>query len=478
MFAAGLVTRVVSLVGTLLVVRYVTPGDYGEAITAAILIGTASTFSSLGIGQFVIVKGGGRRDLAFHATVFQLVLGAVALGVVLLMASPFAAWTRAPGLGRYLPPMALSMLLDRLWLVPERTLMRDMRFRTVALARSAGELAYTGVSLATAMLGWGGMAIAAGNVARSGARALVTVPAVDRRDWLEPTPLRRDASLAVFRFGLPLAVASIAAYGAGKWDNLLVAGFFGPAVMAAYNIAYNLAGVASAIVAEHVIDILVPSFARTERGRRPDALVRGAALVALISAPLCLGLAAVSPTAVATLFDPKWAAVAPLLAALSVAATQAPMVGLVQAYLQAADRSRLAMIVQLTLVVAIIGSVATVGRLGPLWTAGAVGIGSFVCVLVGARLVRAVDGVPVHRLLSTQLGPLLACLPMVGAVLGVRWLLARAGLHVPYLNLAVEIAAGAAAYCAAVFVVARGVTRDLIGLVQRAFSRAAPSLEA
>ncbi len=478
MFAAGFTTRIVSLVGTLLVVRYVSPGQYGEAITAAIVIAAASTFSSLGIGQFVIVKGGGRRDLAFHATVFQLVLGAVALGVVLLLEDPIAAWAHAPGMARYLPPMAASMLLDRLWLVPERTLMRDMRFRAVALSRSAGELAYTGVSLATAVLGWGGMAIAAGNVARSAVRAATTIPAVDRRDWLEPHPLRRDASLGVFRFGLPLAVGHIAAHVAGKWDNLLVSSFFGPAVMAAYNIAYNLAGMASAIVSEHVIDILVPSFARTERRRRPEGLLRGAALLALISTPLCFGLAAVSPTVVSTLFDAKWAAVAPMLAILSVAATQTPTVGLVHAYLQASDRPRLTMAVQLTAVLTIIGAVITIGRLGPLWTCGAVGIGTFLCVLVSALLIRGVDGIPVHRLLSTQVGPLLACIPLVGAVLGARWLLPRVGLDLRYLSLAVEIAAGGAAYCGAALVVARPATRELIRLVQNAFFGArAPALD-
>jgi lipopolysaccharide exporter len=227
MFAAGLATKVLGLVGTLLVVRYVSPGEYGEAVAAAIVIGSASTFSSFGIGPFVVVKSRGRRDLAFHATVFQIALGLVAVGLVLAFGTTLAGWFNTPGLRRYLPLMALSMLIDRLWFVPERVLVREMRFRTVAMSRSAGEFSYTAVSLATAVLGWGGMAIVAGNLARSSIKAAVTIAAVDRRDWLEACALRRDTTLAMVNFGAPLSVAAIAGYAATKWDNLIVSHFFG-----------------------------------------------------------------------------------------------------------------------------------------------------------------------------------------------------------------------------------------------------------
>jgi PST family polysaccharide transporter len=482
MFAGGLATRVLGLVGTLLVVRWVAPDEYGEALVAAIVVGTASTFSSIGIGQFVIVKAGGRRDLAFHATVYQLLLGLLALGLVLALERPIAGWSNAPGVGRYLPLLAASMLLDRLWFVPERTLMRDLRFRTVTLVRSAGELTYTAVAVGGALLGWGGMAIAAGNVARSAVKAAMVIRAVDRREWLEPCRLRRDATAALFRFGLPLAVGTIAGFAAGRWDNLLVSGFFGPGVMAAYNIAYNLAGMAGGLVVEQVIDVLVPSFARADARGRAEALLRGAALVAVVTTPLCLGLAAVSPTLVATFFEPAWAAVAPMLTVLSAAAISGPMVGLVLAYLQAVDRPRLAMAVQLVALVAVLGAVATLGRLGPLWTCAAVGLGASLCVLAGALAVRAVSGTPIHRLLATQVGPSLACGPMIAAVLAARWALARAALDLRYGALALEVVVGAVAYGAAALVLARTAATDLLGLAEAAFLRrrapARPDLQA
>lgn len=470
MFAAGVVTRAAGLVGTLLVVRWMAPAEYGEAIGATILVTTASTFASVGIGQFVVVKAAGRRDLAFHATVVQLGLGAMALAVLFAVGESLAGWVNASEFARYLPTLAVSMLVDRLWLVPERVLMRDLRFREVALARSAGEVAYTVASVALAALGWGGMAIAAGNVARSAVRAASTLRAVDRRDWLEVHPLHAGVVADIFRFGLPLAVAHIAAFVAQRWDNLLVSRLFGAATMASYNLAYNLAWMAAAAVADHVTDILVPSFARAEPARRPDALLRGARLLALLTTPLCLGLAAVAPTLVEAFFDARWVTVGPMLTILAVAAAMNPLIHLVVGYLQARARPALVMTVLLALAVGIIGSIATVGRLGPLWTCAAVGVGMLVTSTVAAVAVRLTDGVPVRRILLTQLPPLLACAPMVGAVLGVRLALARAGVDAR-LSLVAEVLAGAALYVPAAFVIARPVALDLVELLRSSLRR-------
>ncbi len=471
MFAAALFAKVVGVVGTLCVVRHVSPGEYGEALAAAIAVGTASTLSSLGIGQYVMVRTRGRRDMVFHATVYQFLLGGAALALIWTLRAPLAAWLHAPGLGRYLPVMAVSMLLDRVSFVPERTLMRDMRFRRAALARSTGDLGYTGVSFAAALMGWGGMAIPIGNIARSMLRVALVLPAVDRRDWLQPCILRRKATLDLFRFGLPLGVGAIAAYASANWDNLLVSSFFGPALMAAYSVAYNLATMASGIVAEQVIDVVAPTFTRVDEQRRGEALLRAAALLALVVTPLCIGLAAVSRTAVAAFFAPNWAAVAPMLMVLSLAAMLGPLGGLVFAFLQACQRPRLLMYVQLTAVVAVLGAIVALGSKGPLWTCAGVGSGALLCILVGALTVRRVVGIAVHRLLATQLRPLLACVPMVAVVLGVRWLSSLAGVERAYARLAAEVAAGAVTYGCAALAVARPAATDLLRLVRASFFR-------
>src|SRR6185436_20902787 len=120
---------------------------------------------------------------------------------------------------------------------------------------------------------------------------------------------------------------------------LLVSRLFGPPVMAEYNLAYNLADTPTAHVAEHIFDVLLPSFAKLDLEQRRRALARVAGLMALVIYPLALGLAAVASTVVAAVLDPRWAGVGPMLAILAALSLSRPVVWVVSTYLTAASRT-------------------------------------------------------------------------------------------------------------------------------------------
>jgi PST family polysaccharide transporter len=73
--------------------------------------------------------------------------------------------------------------------------------------------------------------------------------------------------------------------------------------------------------------------------------------------------------------------------------------------------------------------------------------------------------------------PLLACVPMVLAVLAVRQGLAMTGLHVRGLALGAEILAGALAFVPSAFLIAPGPARQLIALGMRVLGRGRPADE-
>ena len=141
-----------------------------------------------------------------------------------------------------------------------------------------------------------------GNVARSAVRGLAFVGGVARRDWLEPSPFTRHETRKLLEFGTPMALGAAASFAARRWDNLLVAHFFGPGPTGAYNLAYNLADVPAIQVGEQIGDVLLPSFARLDPSRRPSAFLRAMALLGLVVFPLAVGLGAIAPSLVAVLF--------------------------------------------------------------------------------------------------------------------------------------------------------------------------------
>ncbi|HJZ86471.1 MAG TPA: oligosaccharide flippase family protein [Polyangia bacterium] len=476
--ATSLTARVLGLVGTLVLVRYLRPDEYGEVSAASVLVLTASQFSTLGVGQYVIANPKAPRPVVFHATLIHITLGLVALAAVVALRGPLGPVFDAPTMGRYVPGLALAVLMDRVSFMPERLLVRDMRFQVVAIARSLGEVAYTVASVGLAMAGWGGMSIVIGNLARSLVRALIEVGAVEWREWAAPSPIRAGTLRELAVFGIIIAVAAVAGFASRRWDNLLVSRFFGPAVLGAYNLAYNLADVPATQVGEQVTDVLLSSFAQMEMQQRRRALLRSIALLGLIMFPLAAGLGAVAPTLVHTFFDRKWAQVAPMLAFLSVLSVPRPIGAALGAYLLTVNRPRLVMWLECLQLALIMAALASIGRVGPLWACGAVGATFIVRALAGMWALRAAEGIPVRSLLTPLLAPLCACVPMVAAVLALPYGLRSLGITRPAAVLVTQVGVGALVYVGSALVIARAAARELIELARHALAaRRQPAAE-
>jgi len=469
--SAGMGARAIGLVGTLLLTHYISPNDYGEVMVAAVLVMTANQLSTLGLGQYLVSRPDAGREAAFHATSFHLVLGVVALALLLAGGGRLAPALDAVGMARFLPGLALAALCDRVAFVPERILIRDLRFGTVGVMRTLGDVAHTGVSVGLAVAGWGAVAIVMGNVARSVLRLVICVAAVDRRDWLAPCRYSVAKMREILAFGVPIAVGSLSAFAARRWDNLLVSRFFGASTAGMYNLAYNLADVPAIQVGEQVGDVLLPSFARLSPERRPAALVRSLGLLSLVVFPLAVGLGAVAPTLVSAVFNERWQPVAPMLLLLSALSVTRPVGWTIASYLQARQFPRWLMWLEMGKLALLVAALATLGRRDPLWACVAVGFAYGAHMLASLLVVRRIDGVELRRSLAAVAPALLACVPMVVAVLAVRTLLVAAGVAAPFVLLGFEVSAGAVGYLGAVAVIARKPSRDLVARLREALRR-------
>ena len=159
MIASNVLVRALGLIGTLVLTHYIEPDEFGQVGAALIWLLTANQLSTLGTGTYIVAQSGRSRDGLFEATVLHLALGAVAIAAVVACAEPMSRGTHFQGASGFVPLLAASVVLDRVRFLPERILVRDMRFGIVSALRSGGELTYVAVTLAGAMLGFGAMSI-------------------------------------------------------------------------------------------------------------------------------------------------------------------------------------------------------------------------------------------------------------------------------------------------------------------------------
>jgi PST family polysaccharide transporter len=491
------VARGIGLAGTLVLTRFLDPDEYGEASLAAVVVLTASMVSNCGLSQYLVSRPNAGREAAFHATFYFMLLGLLALGVALLAGGPIGDLIHAPGMVRYLPGLALAAALDRVATVQDRIQVRDMRFRSLSVIRSIGEVVYSASSVALAAFGrgrwWGGgNAIVIASIARVVVRLAALSATTPRREWLEPCRITWARTRDLFAFGLPMSIATLASFGSRKWDNLVFSHHFGQGPAGIYNLAYNVADIPASQIGETIGDVLVPSFAKLDtEERRRRALMLSMRQMTLLVAPLAFGLGAVAPT-MADLLDKRWAALGTELAILSVLSVVRPIGWIGSSYLQVKNMPRTIMILEAGKPFALILLMHAFAVLGPR-VAGPAGLGpvgagtSWACAAVGVVFAinsfsymvvfKRTDGLPIGTQLRELWPPVLACAPMVAAVVAVRGPLDGVGLPA-WMRLFVEVGVGAAVFVASALVLAPRASRELIGLARAAVARRRGEAEA
>ncbi|AUX39799.1 hypothetical protein SOCE26_011940 [Sorangium cellulosum] len=472
--ATGLGSRVLGLIGTLVLTRFIAPDVYGEVSAASVVVMTAHSMSSLGIGQYIASRPELDRQMVFNATVYFMAAGVAALSAVYLLREPIAVHlVGAPRMLEFMPWLIVAMFIDRLWYIPDRLLIREMRFRSVSLRNTAGELTYTAASVALAVLGWGGNAIVVATLLRAVVRVVITIPAVKLGEWLTPSPLSREKANQLFSFGIPLNFGAMAHFGSTKWDNLVIIRLFGEHVGGLYNLAWNLADIPASQVGERIGDVLVPSFSKLEPEQRKTSLIRAFTLLSLLIFPLAVGLGAVAPTILNdTFFNEAWEPAGPLLAVLSALGVTRPIGWVVSSYMQVYGRTRTIMVLEWLKVVAIVGGISLLGWFGGvLWACAGVGVAFGLHGLASLWMVHRVDGIPFLRMLRPLVRPLLACLPLVAAVLAVRYGMQSLGPLPRGVRLGTEVVAGGLAFVVSALLIARQASRDFLKLAREAVRR-------
>ncbi len=464
-----MVSRLAGLVGTLLITHFVAPHDLGEVAAASVCVLTAMMFTQLRYGNYVIAKNATPEE-AYNANVVHIALGVVAVGAVIALREPLAHFVSSPNMGKYVPGFALAAMIERLSYIPERTLIRDLKFRKLSIARSLGELTYTVVSLGAAPF-LGAMAIVVGNLARAVILTWMTIRASNWSEYGTRAPLRWSTIWHMTTYSVPGAVAGLAELAAYKWDNLLVSRYFGPSEHGKYNLAYNLADTPTGAVGEQVADVLFPSFAKLEPERREPALRRATGLMGLVIFPLAVGLGSVATTLVQVFFDARWAEVAPMLAILSILSVARTMASPLVAFMQAQHQQRALMVLSVAKVVILLVGIRIFAPFGPLWTCVGVGatfvLDTFLCMII----VRVIDGIKILPLLGSVLPVVVASVIMGGGVYLTRLGLRGVGLGPGWLSLILEVIAGGMIYVGAAFVVARPLAMDLLDQLKRIVSR-------
>lgn len=460
---AQAVGQAVTWLATIVVIRFLSPSDYGLMAMANVFLGFFFLFADLGFGAAAVQAPTLERDELRR--MLGIVLVTHAGGFVLLLAgAPYVAtFFGEPRLAGVVRALAVNFLLVAAYALPQAQVLRDLDFRTKARIDLFALVPAALASLGLAISGAGVWALVAGALVTHTLKAVAynfTRPVL-----LVPT-LSRGAIKGLAQFGALITVDRVLYFLYGQADMVIGGRVLGKEALGLYAVAVSLSAIPLEKILPVITQVSFAAFARiqsdAERVRRN--VLRAVQLVSLICFPAFLGMAAVAPDFIPVLLGPRWLAlvvpfqllclVLPLKAVNTLFSPAILAVG--RAGLNA---SNTAIALTIMMVALVVGVRYGVTGMCLAWLIAY----PAVFAVTSWRSLRCL-GIPYSTFVDSCVFPAAASVTMAVMVLVLRELLTFLGATA--LKLALLVTTGVVLYTLAVLLFHRGTVRQLLAMVR------------
>ena len=303
----GLLLRILTFLGTLVLARILAPSDFGVFAIVSFVVSVWAMLGDLGLGAALVQQQEEptARQLATAWTA-QQAIALAAMAAIWLTAPALAALV--PGLPGDAPWMlrvlSIGLLLSSLRTLPTVMLERELRFGPLAAAEIAQQVAYYAVAIGLAVAGCGAWSFVLAGVAQLGTGALV-VNLIWRR--MPSLALDRECLGRLIAFGFDFQLSVILAALRDSPLPAMAGLVLGTASAGMLQFASRI-GLTVASIDEIVARIVFPALSRLQ-GRADDqarALNAATMLTALFMVPFQCLLAALAPLLVPLVFGDRW----------------------------------------------------------------------------------------------------------------------------------------------------------------------------
>ena len=304
--------QILQVVSVSVLARRVPPTAYGLMAMAVLLTNFFETLRDAGTGQALIREREVSDELAATVAWMNLALGVAVSLLLVALSWPTAKFFHQPQLAIILQVLAIPFFLGALIIVPRAILSREMAFREIALAQTAGAVSGTLAAVAIAVAGGKVWSLVFGVLVNS----LITMLAIR---FFSPfrfkAVFRLSQARRVLSFGMNLSGYQILNYLSRNADNLLVGKFLGANPLGFYQMAYTLMTYPLMNFTNVIGQVVYPALSKfhDDHERFRSAYLRTCRVIGLFTFPLMFGLAVTATPFVHVFLGERWMPVAPLL---------------------------------------------------------------------------------------------------------------------------------------------------------------------
>lgn len=341
---------VVSRFGTLAIgvalARVLGPEEFGIFAIATVTLLAILSFNELGVSLAVIRWRDEPARIAPTINTVSVASSALLTGAVVIGAPWISTLLGDRRAAPVVQVLAISILLNGLVATSAAILQREFMQKQRTIADQVNTWLGAGLSLLFALWGWGAMSLAIGRLIASIVFGIMLIR------W-SPVPYRFgwDRAIAgrLFRFGLPLAAASVVVFASGYADQVVVGSMAGAQALGFYVLAFNLASWPVSIFSQPLRAVAPAAFSalKEEPERMSRNFSRVLALLSCVAIPACLAISGAAQPVVSFVYGSAWKEAAHALMWMALFAALKIWFELAYDYLVVQGRSGVVLVVQI-----------------------------------------------------------------------------------------------------------------------------------
>ena len=306
--------RSLGFISTLILVRLLSPADFGITAMAGSFIFMTEMLTAFSFDVALIQKRDATDEHYHSAWTCNVLLGLSITVLMLAAATWIATFYKQPELYWVVCTLALGPLISGSENIGVVAFRKDMRFRREFYFQLSRKVIGFVVVVPLAYYLQNYWALVAGILASKLAGTITSYLAHPFRPHLSLIKIR-----GLLGFSKWLLINNFVCFLKERSSDFVIGRLLGAAPLGVYNISYEIAFMPTSELSAPINRALLPGFSRIAHD--PDA-VRAAyknaiGILALIAVPAAIGIYAIAPYLVPTLLGPKWLAAVPLIEILA-----------------------------------------------------------------------------------------------------------------------------------------------------------------
>ncbi len=305
-----LLDKSIGLISTLVLVRVLTPSDFGLVAMAMAVVALLELMGAFGFDSALIQRQDTARSHFDTAWTFNVIFGVCIALFLVAMAIPAAAFYREPRLELMLPVLAIGAVIGGFENIGTVAFRKELNFRMEFIYLFIKRIAAFAIVITLALTLRSFWALIFATIAGKAMTVLISYML---------HPYRPRFSLAargdLFNFSKWLFISNLIQFLHSRSTDFVLGRTVGAYGLGVYNLAAEMAAMPSTELIAPLNRAVYPAYAQLARARETlwARFLEVYGLIAIISLPVAFGLFSLSDLLVALLLGPQWGQTVPVM---------------------------------------------------------------------------------------------------------------------------------------------------------------------